>query len=307
MGLFWRRVGPVTLLGAAVTIGGIGLKRAGGAGADTRTDARAATSRSADVADATLGAATTDGTGRTTIVRRGSLTLSLDLNGIFEPVAMQEVRIRVKRYQGELTIRKIVSQDSKVTKGDVLLELDTEKVDLQIAAAENDLKTAQANLAKAESDVALGRTGDALAMANMKNELANAHTALDRWDGIDGETFALSAGMQAKISDFYVENASDELDQLHKMYKSEDLTSDTADIVLKRATKTLGFEQILGKIAHVASDRLTQVQAAMTRQHLAADVDDAALSVAQLEAMQTQSAVVRDSSTERSWPKRAMP
>ena len=68
--------------------------------------------------------------------------------------------------------RKAIASGSHVAKGDVLLELDPQKIDVQIAAAENESLADQANLARAEADVKIGNEANSLAMTTGKNELA---------------------------------------------------------------------------------------------------------------------------------------
>ena len=203
------------------------------------------------------------------------------------------VRPHVRRYQGEFIIAKAVSPNTKVAKGDSLLQLDTTDIDAQIAAVENESKTTQANLAKAQADTKLGQQGDDLAMSIATNAMNNAQTELKRWDAVDGPTFLTASSIEPKIGDFEVENATDELDQLHKMYKSEDLTSQTADIVVKRAMRVLDIYKLMSRVSHAVQERLAQFEASVRRQQLVWGADQQAQNVAQLEAAQTQGRVLR--------------
>jgi multidrug resistance efflux pump len=232
----------------------------------------------------------------TTAVHKGALNLSLDLEGVFEPRGADEVRIKVRRNQGDFVVKKVAAPGAKVSKGDLLLELDATKIDQQIAAADNELKLAQANLAKAQSDVTLGAKGDDLAMNNAKQDLANAQKILKRWDDIDGPAVVTTNTLRTKEADTEVDNQTDELDQLHKMYKSEDLTSATADIVVKRAVRALELGKISASLMHIAADRAVQLDAGIQRQGLESGVNEKAQNVAQLEAVQSQARVVRDTS-----------
>jgi multidrug resistance efflux pump len=229
----------------------------------------------------------------TCAVRRADLALSLNFDGTFEPADAFAVRPKARRYQGEFIVKKAVGPNTKVVSGDLLLELETDNIDVQIAAVENELKIAQANLAKAQADIKLGQEGDELAMSVATNSMTNAQTELKRWDTIEGQAFVLAAAIETKIGDFEVESATDELDQLHKMYKSEDLTSETADIVIKRAMRVLGIYKLMNQLSHAAADRITQFEAMVRRQQLTTGVSQQSLGVSQLEAAQTQSRVLR--------------
>ncbi len=230
----------------------------------------------------------------TTTVHRGTLAQSFNLDGVFEPVDPFELRLVVKRYQGDFTIRKAIAAGSHVAKGDVLLELDPQKIDEQIAMADNDLKLATANRVKAESDVKLGDQSDELAMSSAKDEQTIAQTELKRWDSTDGAANVMSGNLQAKETQAGLDDAIDELNELKKMYKSEDLTNQTADIVMKRAVRGVELQKISNEIAKVQADRAVHFTPPITRQHMVLAVSQQAQAVAQLEASQAQAKVARD-------------
>jgi hypothetical protein len=231
--------------------------------------------------------------GDTTAVKRGTLDLAFDFDGVFVPVDPFEVRLKVRAYQGDFVIVKAAEPGSRVAKGDVLLELDPQKIDEQIAAAGNEVTAAQANLAKADSDVKLGDASDALAMNSAKDELGFAQTDLKRWDATDGPADVLAGGIYVKQVDAQLDDAVDELNELKKMYKSEDLTNQTADIVMKRATRGVELDRISAEIAKATSNKATTYTPVVTRQHLVDAVDERTQAIAQLEAGQAQEKVLR--------------
>lgn len=283
--LCWR-MGSIALLGAVTATGWLAAGRSARAIAadDSATTAPSTAPTTSPTSPPPQG---------TSAVRRGDLVLSLDFDGTFEPVDAFTVRPHVRRYQGDFIVKKAAAPNTKVARGDSLLELATTDIDTQIAAVENELKTAQANLAKAQADLKLGQQGDDLAMAVATNTMNNAQTELKRWDSVDGPTFLAASSIEPKINEFQVESATDELDQLHKMYKSEDLTSQTADIVVKRAMRVLDIYKLMNRVAHLAQERLAQFDAMVRRQTLVWGADQQTLAVAQLQAAQTQGAVLR--------------
>jgi HlyD family secretion protein len=291
--ILWRRWGKAAVAcGIAATVWLAARSGAADAPATAPTTAPA-TEPSTTVPSTNSPAAPEADSGRSTVVRRGDLDLALDFHGVFEPSEKFEVRLHPLRYHDEFVVKHAIAPGTKVAKGDTLLELDSRKIELAIAAAQNDLRVAQANLAKAQEDVRLGQQADALAMTDSKQQLVDLQTQLRRWDEIDGELDLFASGMQAKIADYYVENAADELDQLKKMYKSEDLTNQTADIVMKRAVKELELEKDIAKINHGATERHEQFEAPLTREAMTDAVDTQNLGVSQLQATQTQGAQLR--------------
>ncbi len=231
--------------------------------------------------------------GDTSAVTRGTLTLAFDFDGVFEPVDPFELKLKVRSYQGDFVVVKAVTPSTPVKKGDSLLELDPQKIDVQIAAAENELTGARAALVKAEADIKLGDAGDALAMTSAKDELAISQTELKRWDDMDGPATVLAGGMEIKQVQASLDDAVDELNELKKMYKSEDLTNQTADIVMKRAARGVELQKISADIAKAGSDRAQRFTPVVSRQHLVDTVDQHAQTIANLGASQAQSRVLR--------------
>jgi HlyD family secretion protein len=238
-----------------------------------------------------------DAAAPTTTVRRGTLTLSLDFDGTFVPRTSFIVRVNPRQFRDgantALIIQNAAAPNSSVKKGDVLLELETDEIDRQIAAAENDLNIVQANLAKAQADLQLGDQSDELAMADAQHAGVDADTALKRWDQQDRATFLTNKEIDAAQGDYYVEAQADELDQLRKMYKSEDLTNVTADIVVKRAVRMLHIYTLGQEVVHALQERAKEFEAGVMREQLVSESSQAALAIAQLNAKQLQDRALR--------------
>ena len=230
----------------------------------------------------------------TTTVKRVTLRLSFDADGTFEPVDAYEVRFSFKRYSGDLTIRRVAAAGSMVAKGDVLMGIDTDPIDRQIAVAESAVAVAKAGVAKAEADIGLGDKADALAMDFAKETAADAATGLKRYDADDAPaTLTLTKLGQTQMDD-QLSDATDELDQLKQMYKSEDLTNKTADIVLKRAEQTQATYKVYDQVEKVMTERALTYEPAVRRHAIAAGVEQQQQSVDQLAAAQAQTRVLRE-------------
>jgi HlyD family secretion protein len=210
------------------------------AGADANVPAVAGAATKASTTQPTTSPSTSAATEpATTVVKRGSLPMKFDASGYFEPVEPFEVKIRPKVYAGELTITAIAANGSAVKKGEKLLEIDPLYIKRQLEAAESEAAVAKANLTKAEADATIARESEALALRMSKDAVKDAEDAVKWWEGVDGPQMLEQTEDQAKQYREMVEDRKDELDQLKKMYKSEELTSATADIVVKRAIRGL--------------------------------------------------------------------
>jgi len=184
--------------------------------------------------------------------------MSLDVQGegLFQPVDAYEVRVTFKAYGNPLTITKIVPPGSVVKKGDVLIEFDPTAMDWFLKAAESELATAKAALAKTEADGPLADQMDAFSLHQYEEGAKNADAAIKWWTDVDGPHMLATADLQVKQAQHAVEDQSDELDQLHKMYHDEELTSATADIVVKRSVRALEQSKIMLKMQEERRDKI---------------------------------------------------
>lgn len=184
----------------------------------------------------------------TVSVHRGSLGGAVDAQGYFEPAEPYDLRIRPKVYQGELAIKSIVPNGAPVKKGDVILEIDPATIDKQLAALENEVAAAHANLTKAQADAKIGQEQDALSMKIQTEATQRADDEVKWFHDVDGPNLLLQNQQGVKNVQASVDDQQDELNELKKMYKSDDLTTDTADIVVKRAVRNLENSKIALKI-----------------------------------------------------------
>jgi multidrug efflux pump subunit AcrA (membrane-fusion protein) len=136
--------------------------------------------------------------------------------------------------QGPLTIRKVVEHGTRVKKGDLLVAFDTRKLDEVLADLESEKKLLDVNLKLAEEELPLF-------LKSAPVELAAAETAKQRSDEslkyfveVGRPESEKRANYGLKTAKFMLETELEELRQLQKMYKANDLTEDTEKIILRR-------------------------------------------------------------------------
>ena len=156
------------------------------------------------------------------------------IEGVFESQAMAEVALDAKRWT-LLVVEEAVSHGTHVREGDVLVRLDTAKLDETI----RDL-----DIARRLSDLSHGLLERELAMLEkatpLQLELAArgrrmAAEDLARYEAREAELSVADNDMALDMARFREESAVEELEQLEKMYTQDDLTEETEEIVLKRA------------------------------------------------------------------------
>lgn len=234
------------------------------------------------------------GKGEFVPVTRATLKLDVECDGWFEPRGGSEVRIRPRSYNGELRIESMAAHGSTVKAGDVLLKLDPSDIDRQIAAAGNEYELAKANLAKAEADVRLGDEADALAMKVQTDAEADARAAVEWFEKVTGPHFLKQLDLQVRLSRHNVEDQDDELDQLRKMYKSEDLTNATADIVVKRAVRDLELARNSLELAEQRAEKSKATDYVQQKRSLKVGLQRQQQATAALQVQQAQAKAQRE-------------
>jgi HlyD family secretion protein len=166
-------------------------------------------------------------------VKADLLKIDLDLDGVFVAQNMTLVELRPKSWSA-FKVVKAVKHGEQVEKGDVLVEFETDKIDEAIADQESAQELAELSLEQAELGLKLlGKTTPIdLKMAERQKQM-NAED-LKRFLEIDIDLTKKSAASSLKSSEQSLEYQLEELNQLEKMYKADDLTEETEEIVLKR-------------------------------------------------------------------------
>jgi multidrug resistance efflux pump len=218
------------------------------------------------------------------------------LSGYVAPLQAYELTVNPQEYGGDLRITSIAATGTKVSKGDLLLELSPDDARRALEAAANELKLAQSALSKAQADVELGARSAELERRIAKQAVSDAETALAWWDKVDGPQMLENAELAVRRSRHYVEDQDDELEQLRKMYKSEELTNATADIVVKRAVRALELAKIGLAMEEQRQEKTKATTYEQSRRGLVDALDRARESLAKLEAEQAHAAVQRETS-----------
>jgi len=229
----------------------------------------------------------------TYIVKKGALPLDLQLDGVFQPADAFEARFKMKSYSGPLTIVKAAAPFAAVKKGDVLIECDPQHMNWSLQGAENELTVARAALKKAQADSELSAKGDALALRIQQDAVKNAEAGLSWWEKVDGPQSLLSADLMLKQVRHMVEDQTDELNELKKMYAGKDLTTDTADIVIKRAVRRLEIAKAQEKMQEQRNEKFKANEYPISKQHVLDGVEQVRQALAALQNTQAQAEVLR--------------
>jgi HlyD family secretion protein len=172
--------------------------------------------------------------GKTHTVSRGPFKHQIELDASIAGAHTADVSIHPDDPL-QLSIREITPHGTRVTKGQTLVKFDTTKLDDQIRDLESAKALAELSLKQARQEAELiAKTAplDAELSAQSKKY---AEEDLARFEKTDRAFREKSSDFNVKRVGNFLEYVEEELKQLEKMYKADDLTEETEEIVLKRA------------------------------------------------------------------------
>ncbi len=175
----------------------------------------------------------------TSAAKRETMRIELKLDGAFEPAERHVVQIKTQAWQGEMPVAKVAAHGAKVKKGDLLIQIDAAKLHEAIAAAGVDLASARVQLDRVNEDIKLAAAGDALQKERVEREAKEATERLKYFTEVEMALELKELELSKGYFEDYIADQKEELEQIEKMYKSEELTNATRDIVLKRAQRNL--------------------------------------------------------------------
>lgn len=169
-------------------------------------------------------------------VAPGPFNVEISLEGVFEAEQMTEVVLRPDVFSG-FVVEKAVPQGTKVKKGEPILWFETEDIDEQLRNAEFALKLSRLSLAQAELELASLEASVPLDLRAAERTREQAVLDLEYYNRVGADLALRTAEESLKSSEYSLEYSQEELNQLEQMYKADDLTEETEEIILKRARR----------------------------------------------------------------------
>ncbi len=167
---------------------------------------------------------------------------NIKVNGVVEAIVAVEVSADTEQIES-LEIKKIVPHGTKVNKGQNIVWFETEDIDKKVKDAETELRLAQLTLDDDEFNYEQFIEKQKLDRAAAQRARKQAQQSYDNFVQVDRERQGATAEYNLKSSKASLENAMEELEQLEQMYKEDDLTEESEEIVLKRARQSVEFAQ----------------------------------------------------------------
>ncbi|MEI8372777.1 MAG: hypothetical protein WCJ35_08085 [Planctomycetota bacterium] len=167
-------------------------------------------------------------------LKKGPFRIEVGLDGVFEAQNQADLFIRPQEWAA-LSVLKAVEHGAAVKQGDLVLALDTEKIDHVIADLRSELELNALALKQAAAQLAaLEKIAPLETQANNRSRRITEED-WKRYQDVEKPLMAKVTEFRLKAAQEALEYAEEEYRQLEKMYKADDLLEETEKIVLRRA------------------------------------------------------------------------
>ncbi len=196
-------------------------------------------------------------------VEAGVFKIEVVGKGVVEAEEMHEIAFRSNDPVGAppppLHVVKSVDHGARVKKGDPLVVFDAQRLDFQIKELVAELKSLDATLKVSTVELAhLEKTQPSeLSFTQRAKKLADED--LKRFIDIDRPQAEREVKLMLKSGKFSVDSAREELKQVEKMYKANDLTEETEQIILKRTRFYLEFAEESYKETQLNAEKIQTI------------------------------------------------
>lgn len=171
-------------------------------------------------------------------VEKGPFKIDVSAKGMFESRKMTEVALHPEAWSpntgGMLLVRKAVEQGTRVKAGDQLVWFDMERLNNTISDLENEQRLSTLAIKLAEEELPILEKTTPLDLQAAERSQKQTEEDLKRYFDKERALAEESANRMVKSAKEYLEYEQEELKQLEKMYKANDLTEETEEIILKR-------------------------------------------------------------------------
>ncbi len=224
------------------------------------------------------------------------LKITVTLPGIFEAGKMWPVVLHPETWS-TFTVLKTVTHGKQVKKGDKLVWLDMTQIDQQIADTQQALKLSQLARQLNDAELRFLKETSSLDLAATSRSNAIADEDLKYYLKVGRPRAEQSARFSLKSAKQSLQYAMEELQQLEKMYKADDLTEETEEIVLTRARNDVERSEFMLKSTELRTQQTLKRELPRRDQQMKDAARRAALAL--LKAKATQPVQMKQKQLER--------
>jgi multidrug resistance efflux pump len=172
-------------------------------------------------------------------VARSDFTRELSRSGTFIPSVFDEIDIWTEEYFGELLLLEALPHGSPVNAGDVIARFDLRNIDRQILIAEREIRAAELQLESARIQAGIDAERESQTLESARKELELARRYFEGYESVELDLVHREAEARRQYTEHSIEDQQAELKQLEAMYRDDELTDATEEIVLSRSRRNL--------------------------------------------------------------------
>jgi HlyD family secretion protein len=195
----------------------------------------------------------------TETVKKSPLKIQVTLRGTFEAQTTREIFVRLKEWK-TLEVVKAAPHGARVKKGETLVQFNTDDIERTIADLRADQQIAAIQFKRAEANLRLLEASTPLEMAAAERSKRIADEDLLRFVGVERPLSEKAEDFMLKMYQNSLQYEEEELRQLEKMYKADDLTEETEEIILKRQRDTVERAKFSVEIARILHEQAVKIQ-----------------------------------------------
>ena len=191
---------------------------------------------------------------KTHTVANGPFEAAVTLDGTIQSLGSEEVQIKPEEW-GTFTVESAIAAGEIVKTGDELVKFETKGFDREFEDVQFQVEAGRLAIKLAQIELELLSKTNPL---DLEAAERSAEVAAEEWEYYQKQGEALerqSVEENLKSVREMVEGSQEELDQLEKMYKADDLTEETEEIILKRARREVERAAFSLKVSQVHHDR----------------------------------------------------
>ena len=182
------------------------------------------------------------------------------------------------------TIESIATHGTRVKKGDSVIRFDREDYDHQLAELEHTVKLAQIDLAEKKFALEEQQKETELQLAAVRRAKTQTDEDLAYFEKIGRPAKKKSVEQSLASSEFRVASAEEELKQLREMYRKDDLTEETEEIILERQEFAVELAHHNHREAQRRAKKTRETELPRQHEALKQRASEASLSLAKAEA-----------------------
>ncbi len=191
---------------------------------------------------------------KTHLVEAGLFEATVMLDGFVQSTGSHEIQVKPEEWTS-FVVERAIESGSSVKAGDELVKFESKAFQRELENLMLEQNSGQTALLLAQIELKLIEKTNPL---DLEAAERTATVALDEWNEYVKQGEALekqTAGENLKMAQDTLDGSQEELNQLQKMYKADDLTEETEEIILKRARREVERSQFMFKTAQILHDR----------------------------------------------------